>query len=512
MTDDPSALERSLGRFTDEEPADGEVDIHFLPVGEGQATVVRTADRTLLYDGGPGPLRNKDSGPYGETALVDALEALGVDHVDDAVVSHLHADHFLGMETLFDAADDPDRDLSVGSVHVSRQSVEAAADGGEPNPPVLKFLKRASEAATGADPDSLTDVLRGESLHVVDDDEHEIPLNEAGDVTATLHCSYDDVSAGDSQSSSKMDIHSTLCHVRSVATGREALLTGDAYDGGIYGNVDEDMLARLDVVDLPKHGSAKGAETEAFLADADAAVGTISHAARPEERVTFEHPHAETLVDAAVLSAADGLYGTGVHGAVSVSMTEEGVTVGHGTGYGVEPTALALADHLSGVDGEAVEDAVADRLAARALSDEVAEAASEAAARLGADVAPEEVPVQRVAAADGTDGVLSTPLPHQMASSLDEDPETVAERFADELADVAAGVDGVATDGGFVSVDASEDLQASVLDACREVADERHRSTGENGPRDGPAEEGEEAEEGGRDDSDGRTEHDRPPA
>ena len=61
-----------------------------LDVGQGLATVVRTANHTLLYDTGPRFTSEADSG---NRVVVPYLRAVGVRHLDGMIVSHSDSDH-----------------------------------------------------------------------------------------------------------------------------------------------------------------------------------------------------------------------------------------------------------------------------------------------------------------------------------------------------------------------------------------------------------------------------------
>jgi competence protein ComEC len=75
-------------------PADGEVEITALDVGQGLSVVVRTRHHRLLYDMGPAVPEGFDAG---ERAVVPALHALGIGRLDRAVVSHGDSDHAGGL-------------------------------------------------------------------------------------------------------------------------------------------------------------------------------------------------------------------------------------------------------------------------------------------------------------------------------------------------------------------------------------------------------------------------------
>lgn len=70
-------------------PPPGEFELLAADVGQGNAVVVRTATRTLVYDAGPGYSRETDAG---QRVLVPLLRA-GGDRLDLLVLSHRDTDH-----------------------------------------------------------------------------------------------------------------------------------------------------------------------------------------------------------------------------------------------------------------------------------------------------------------------------------------------------------------------------------------------------------------------------------
>ena len=74
--------------------AAAEAEITVIDVGQGLSVLVRTRDHALLFDAGPASERGLD---MGESAVVPALHALGVNRLDRVVVSHGDNDHSGGM-------------------------------------------------------------------------------------------------------------------------------------------------------------------------------------------------------------------------------------------------------------------------------------------------------------------------------------------------------------------------------------------------------------------------------
>lgn len=81
-------------------PAPGAWRLTVLDVGQGLAAVVRTQHRTLVYDTGP---RFGSTSDAGSRVVVPYLRAQGIQHIDQLVISHAHADHDGGLAAVLDA-------------------------------------------------------------------------------------------------------------------------------------------------------------------------------------------------------------------------------------------------------------------------------------------------------------------------------------------------------------------------------------------------------------------------
>lgn len=78
-------------------PAEGELWLDMLDVGQGQAVLVRTARHAMLYDTGPVTFGGLDTG---EEVVLPALRGLGVDRLDAVVLSNGDRDHAGGFEAI----------------------------------------------------------------------------------------------------------------------------------------------------------------------------------------------------------------------------------------------------------------------------------------------------------------------------------------------------------------------------------------------------------------------------
>jgi competence protein ComEC len=78
------------------QPDAGKLSIHFLSVGQGEATLVRFPDgRNMLVDGGGNAREGAQD--VGERLIAPALWKLGVKRLDYLVLSHPHPDHVQGL-------------------------------------------------------------------------------------------------------------------------------------------------------------------------------------------------------------------------------------------------------------------------------------------------------------------------------------------------------------------------------------------------------------------------------
>jgi competence protein ComEC len=77
--------------------AQGEMEVTFLDVGEGDSAFIRTPNgHTILVDAGPGKGKYS-SFDAGERVVVPFLKKNGVTRIDTIVMTHPHADHYGGI-------------------------------------------------------------------------------------------------------------------------------------------------------------------------------------------------------------------------------------------------------------------------------------------------------------------------------------------------------------------------------------------------------------------------------
>jgi competence protein ComEC len=262
--DDPSGDDPSADPSAGAVP-DGTLEVRYLDVGQGDATLLRTTSTALLID----------TGRHDRDDVVPHLRALGVDRLDVVVVTHPHADHLGQFDRVLAAVDVAEVWWS-GATHTTATFDRALtalersdADYWEP---------RAGEAVRIGD-------LEVEVVH---------PVELSGDL--------DDDS---------VSVRVTFGAVRFLFTGDASTAAEGAM---IAGHPD---LLPAEVLQLGHHGSVTSTGAP-FLDAVEPDVAIWSAAADSP----YGHPHREVL--ARLDEHGIPTYGTGLHGTITV--TTDGAT------------------------------------------------------------------------------------------------------------------------------------------------------------------------------------------
>jgi competence protein ComEC len=86
--------------FRPDRPENGCVQADVLDVGQGQAVVLRTRSKTLVYDTGP---KFRSGGDTGRLVVLPFLRSVGVSRLDRLIVSHGDLDHAGGVAAILES-------------------------------------------------------------------------------------------------------------------------------------------------------------------------------------------------------------------------------------------------------------------------------------------------------------------------------------------------------------------------------------------------------------------------
>jgi competence protein ComEC len=153
------------------QPSQKSLDILVYDVGQGDAVLIQTpSGKTVLYDTGMfSPGRNS-----GKDVILPDLDARRISHIDLIILSHPHADHTGGMQSLIDGipirrivhADFPSKSaFELGWRQKAREKnipVEAGRRGMEvsPDPAVKMIILHPDSVMHGSDPNPYSVVVK----------------------------------------------------------------------------------------------------------------------------------------------------------------------------------------------------------------------------------------------------------------------------------------------------------------------------------------------------------------
>ena len=220
------------------EVPDGEMEVHFIDVGQADCALLASGGHFMLIDGG-----NNDDAEH----IVTYLQNAGVKKLDLVVGTHPHEDHIGSLDAAIEAFD-------IGAVYMPDVS---------------------------ADTETYRDVLdavKGKGLQV----QHPVP----GDVLDFNGLPVEIF--GPVKEYSNLNNHSIVLR---VSVGETAFLfTGDVEIEGEYDILEQGFDISADVLKVSHHGSS-GSSVEEFLAYTDADYAVISVG----EGNIYDHPEAVTL-------------------------------------------------------------------------------------------------------------------------------------------------------------------------------------------------------------------------
>jgi len=252
--------------------------IDMLSVGDGTCILLRSGDRALLYDAG-----STDLGVGGRT-LVPALRALGVRHLDAIIVSHADADHYAGIPEIAEA-------FTIGAVIVTDELLERVHARPGPLRTTVSAIAR-----------------RGIPIE----------LAAAGQERMWSGARLRWLHPPSGWRTERSNDHSQVILVE--VAGRSILLCGDIEDAAVAVLRSAHPHLRVDVVELPHHGSWRRPATELVVA-LEPNVILQSTAARRLEHDRWAPLLAERLPTAQRLATARD-------GAVWVEVRGDGIALG----------------------------------------------------------------------------------------------------------------------------------------------------------------------------------------
>ena len=251
------------------EPELSDMTATFIDVGQGDSTLIELPDgKVMLVDAGEASASQ---------AVLDALEAAGVDDIDYLVATHPHSDHIGGMEAVLDA-------YEVGEIWT-------------PDAPDTKETYEGFLDAVEAEGCPVEQAVAGESI--VDD--------EAG-------YAVDVLAPADDEDSDDMNRWSAI--VRVTYGDTSLLVTGDADASQVV----EANPGHVDVLKASLHGSETGT-TAGVLSETTPEYVVMSYA----EGNSYGNPD-QGVLDAIAVAGATA-YSTAANGDVTCTFTGEDVTI-----------------------------------------------------------------------------------------------------------------------------------------------------------------------------------------
>lgn len=218
---------------------EGELEIHYIDVGQGDSILIRNADHAVLIDGGDTAYRE---------FLVKYLNNQGIKKFDYVVATHPHADHIGGLNVVIE-------NFEVDKVIMPNKSATTVS--------FEKFIKAMNEKGVGA-----KEPIAGEKFSLGD-----------------LHFT---VLAPNSKEYTNTNDYSV---VLKLEHGENSFIfTGDAEKLSEKEILESGYNIKADVLKVGHHGSSTST-TESFLDEVDPIVAVISLG----EGNSYNHPHRETI-------------------------------------------------------------------------------------------------------------------------------------------------------------------------------------------------------------------------
>ena len=272
---------------------DGELELHHIDVGQGDATFIVTPDgETILIDSGDW----RQSGQQ----VIAYLEELGVERIDHLVATHGHADHIGGHDEI------------IAYYETEHDGIGAAYDSGVAA--TSQTYERYLDAIEEYDVE-LFIVEEGDELPIEDEQLSALVLNPP---------------EGDSGT----DLHSNSLSIVFEFGEFRYLTTGDAETAAEQRMIDEwaDELD-ADAYHAGHHGSSTSS-TEPFMSEVQPSIAIISSGYDSQ----YGHPHDEVLERFDVFGIET--YWTGVHGDIVLVTDGDAIDVETADSFSNDPLDL----------------------------------------------------------------------------------------------------------------------------------------------------------------------------
>lgn len=236
------------------EPFD-QAQLVFVDVGQGDCLHIKTPDgKNILVDSGGSATKD-----IGKTVLLPYLLKNGVKKIDMAFVTHLHTDHFGGLQTLSSYLEIEKLCLYEGN----------------------KVIKEEVEKKIGIDPRKFVYLSQGQSIKVYEGVEIQVLYPPKKSIEAYQEMTGEDANENDSS-----------LVFRVVFNGVSVMMTGDIDTTGenqvIQSNQGK-MRLKTDILKVAHHGSKYSSSPE-FLKVVDPTVGIIQVG-----KNNYGHPNSEIV-------------------------------------------------------------------------------------------------------------------------------------------------------------------------------------------------------------------------
>lgn len=221
---------------------DSEFSVHFINVGQGDCTLIKTSDGNMLIDAGENGY---------EPTVLEYLQAQGVDSLEYLVATHPHSDHIGGVAEVLDAV--PTRNIIMPRLSKNNTPTTATYEK------MLKSIKNSAAKVISAKPGNEYS-LGGAEFTVLAPFEQDENLNNMSVVLKLTYKGYSFVFSGDAEKDVEKQI---------LKAGYD--ISADVYKGA-------------------HHGSSTS-NSKNFVKAINPTYAVLSY----EQDNSYGHPHRETI-------------------------------------------------------------------------------------------------------------------------------------------------------------------------------------------------------------------------